>query len=149
MLLGIGPAMKSGGVHITTPHHTPDITPTIGRILDFETPGATGSVMTDILEVPQTEKILPIPQKFSIAMKNFPNPFNASTRISYRLFQADFVSLAIYDLGGRLIETLVNEKQTAGDQSIIWHGQNQAAGIYFYRLTTGGVSMIGKCLLLK
>lgn len=149
MLLGIGPAVKSGGAHISRPHNITDITPTIGRILDFETPYAVGSVMTDILEIPETDKVLSEPGKFSITMNNYPNPFNAATRITYRLSQTDFVNLAIYDLGGHLIETLVNGKQSAGDQSIIWNGQNQAAGIYFYRLTTVGVSMIGKCLLLK
>ena len=82
-------------------------------------------------------------------MKNYPNPFNPSTHISYQLSGDGFVNLSVYDLAGHLVETLVNGKQSAGDQFITWNGQNQAAGIYFYRLTTGGVSTIGKCLLLK
>jgi len=71
---------------------------------------------------------------------NYPNPFNSSTTISYLIHKDGLVQLKIYDISGRLVTTLVNEKQPAGTYRIIWQGQTQAAkpvssGIYFCNLS--------------
>jgi hypothetical protein len=150
MMLGIGPAVKSGGMRISHPYYLPDITPTIGRILDFETPLVSGMVMTEFLEIPE-EKIndVPRPGTFQIAIKNYPNPFNSSTSITYELSLNSKVSLSVYNLTGDLVETLVDEVQTAGCKTVIWKGQNKAAGLYFFRLGVDGISKTSKGLLLK
>jgi len=150
MMLGIGPAVKNGGVHISHPYYLPDITPTIGRILDFATPLASGKVMTDFLEIPVEENItFSKPETYPIAVKNYPNPFNSSTRIIYELSQGGKVNLAVYDLNGHLIETLVDEIQTAGAKAIAWKGQNHSAGLYFFRLSVDGIRTTTKGFLLK
>lgn len=70
-----------------------------------------------------------------ILEQNYPNPFNASTIIQYDLKKSVNVKLEVYDNLGRLIETLVDEKQEAGKHEIEFKGMNYASGIYHYRLT--------------
>jgi len=80
---------------------------------------------------------------------NYPNPFNASTTISYSLSKPSDVKIAIYDMLGRLIETINSETQTAGDHSVIWNADNFASGIYFYRITAGELEQTEQMTLLK
>ncbi len=71
--------------------------------------------------------------------QNYPNPFNPKTNISYQLSTASYVTLKIYDLLGREIETLVDGLNEAGSQSVEWNAKSASgglpSGIYFYRLT--------------
>jgi hypothetical protein len=67
-------------------------------------------------------------------LQNQPNPFNKLTAISYQLRAPSHTTLKIYDLIGRLVETLVNEHQEPGIYQLRWNGKDQASGIYFYRL---------------
>ncbi|MDW7680883.1 MAG: FlgD immunoglobulin-like domain containing protein, partial [bacterium] len=78
------------------------------------------------------------PKKFEL-VQNYPNPFNPQTRIQYQLARPAEVRLEIFNLLGKKVITLVNEKQPAGIHSTSWDGRdatgNQAAsGVYFYRL---------------
>jgi len=77
-----------------------------------------------------------IPTSFALA-QNYPNPFNPTTRISYMLPSSEFVSLKVYDIIGREIQTLVSEVQTAGTYSINFDANELTGGIYFYRLQIG------------
>lgn len=83
--------------------------------------------------------------------QNRPNPFHSFTTIRYALPSNLPVHLAIYDITGRLIETLVNESQESGVYQVQWHSNPNRArsGIYFYRLTTGDVTLTRKMILLK
>lgn len=81
--------------------------------------------------------------------QNYPNPFNPSTTISYNLAQNSNVSLDVYDLMGRKVATLVNGKQSAGEQSINFDASNLASGVYIYRLSTGNQVLTKKMILLK
>ncbi len=78
-----------------------------------------------------------------------PNPFNPSTRISYYVPTDANVSVAIYDVSGRLIERLVNERQTAGDHTVEWNASQESSGIYFCRFESHGVVETRKLVLLK
>ncbi|MCP3974392.1 MAG: PKD domain-containing protein [bacterium] len=83
-----------------------------------------------------------------------PNPFNPSTRISFALPTAGPVSLVIYDVGGRLVKTLVNEAVVAGHHHVDWHGKDDsgntmASGTYLYRLRADGVELTQRMVLLK
>ena len=89
-----------------------------------------------------------LPDKFELA-QNYPNPFNMSTVISYELNNDMAVKLDIYDLLGRKIERLVDEKQTAGVHRIRWHANDIASGIYFYRIQAGDYSDSKKMFLIK
>lgn len=89
-----------------------------------------------------------LPVEFSLA-QNYPNPFNASTTIKFSLPEAGDVSIQIYDILGRSIETLISGTQPAGTHSIVWHADNQPSGVYFYRIQAGNYSDQKSCLLLK
>ncbi|OGU57004.1 MAG: hypothetical protein A2V66_05410 [Ignavibacteria bacterium RBG_13_36_8] len=69
--------------------------------------------------------------------QNYPNPFNSSTLISYTVPRSSFVTLKVYDLLGREIQTLVNETQEADSYSIRFDGSRFSTGIYIYRLQSG------------
>jgi uncharacterized delta-60 repeat protein len=69
--------------------------------------------------------------------QNTPNPFHHSTVISYSLPAATHVTLSIYDITGRLVETLVNEVQQPGVHQVRWERKSNPSGVYFYRLEAG------------
>jgi hypothetical protein len=81
--------------------------------------------------------------------QNYPNPFNPITKIEYQIKNADFVSLKIYDINGREVETLVNEKQSPGTYEAIWNASNYPSGIYFYKIQAGDFSETRKMVLIK
>ncbi|MCP4314114.1 MAG: T9SS type A sorting domain-containing protein [Bacteroidetes bacterium] len=67
----------------------------------------------------------------------FPNPFSNTTNISYSIASSGFVSLTVYDMFGREIQTLVNESQNPGKHSVEFDTGQLSSGIYFYRLQVG------------
>jgi hypothetical protein len=81
--------------------------------------------------------------------QNYPNPFNSSTIIKYSLPQQEEVKLSLYDLLGRLITTLVNEKKNAGEHQIELNTKNLPSGVYFYQLNADNVILTNKLILLK
>jgi photosystem II stability/assembly factor-like uncharacterized protein len=81
--------------------------------------------------------------------QNYPNPFNPSTTINYSLPRSSRVILRIYDVLGREVRTLVDEKQNAGSHNIMFRAGNLPSGVYFYRLEAGTFSETKKLLLLK
>ena len=89
-----------------------------------------------------------IPTEFALS-QNYPNPFNPSTTILYQLPKSTHVKLSIYDITGKLVETLVNEYKNAGYYSIEWNAENSSSGIYLYRIDAGEFSNVRKCLIVK
>ncbi len=86
--------------------------------------------------------------------QNFPNPFNPSTKITYRLNKAAQVRLSVYDITGREVNQLINKYQTVGDYNIAWNsndqgGQKMASGMYFARLNVDNESVTRKMVLTK
>jgi hypothetical protein len=94
------------------------------------------------------ERPRPGVQRFDLA-QNYPNPFRRLTTISYSLAGAARVALEVYDVTGRLTETLVDERQTAGLHQILWDARGQHSGIYFYRLTSGEFVTSRKLVLAR
>ncbi len=84
-----------------------------------------------------------------VITKNFPNPFNASTRIEYTLKVDSFVELEIYDLIGRKVKTLISEFKNIGEHFVYWHPEKQASGVYFSRLKIGSENQVNKMIYLK
>jgi hypothetical protein len=78
-----------------------------------------------------------------------PNPFNPSTIISYELRAASQVSLKVYDTAGRLITTLVDERQPAGSHGATFDGRTLSSGIYLAKLQAGEFTAVQKMVLLK
>ncbi len=89
-----------------------------------------------------------LPQKY-ILKQNYPNPFNPTTIISYSIPKESHVSLIIYDMLGRNVATLVNERQSEGSYKVNFDASQLSAGIYFYKINAGEFTSIKKMLLLK
>ena len=90
----------------------------------------------------------PITKSFSLS-QNYPNPFNPSTIINYQLPTNSHVTLKVYDVLGREVTTLVNEREQAGTHGVKFDGTNLPSGVYFYRLQTQTYSDTKKLLLIK
>jgi hypothetical protein len=84
-----------------------------------------------------------------LLFQNYPNPFNPTTIIQYALPKFSFIKLEIFDMLGRKIETLVNEKQTAGVYETKFNASQYQNGVYFYRLTAEGFRETKKMILIK
>ncbi len=91
----------------------------------------------------------PISIPSSITISAYPNPFNASTTISYDLPEKADISLEVYDVLGRKIETLISTTQPAGHHQAVWHAGDLPSGVYFYKLTTGEHTRTEKMVLMK
>lgn len=81
--------------------------------------------------------------------KNFPNPFNPSTTISFVLPQATYVSLTVYDRLGREVIVLIDQNLDQGEQSVEFNASEYPSGIYFYRIKTPEKTEVRKMLLTK
>ena len=93
------------------------------------------------------------PESFFLG-HNFPNPFNPTTILNYRLNKAAFVRLSVYDITGREVSRLINQYQYAGEYNVTWdsnsnNGQKMASGIYIARLSVDNKSFSQKMLLTK
>ena len=87
-------------------------------------------------------------------MQNSPNPFNPSTSIKYYIPQKEDVTITIYDMLGREVNTLINKQTAAGYHIVFWNGKdlygnNAASGVYLYRLKAGNFIQTKKMALLK
>jgi len=86
--------------------------------------------------------------------QNYPNPFNPSTTIRYSIVKPDNVSIKIFDVLGREVNTLVNDFKENGNYQVQWNGENNLgykvnSGIYFYRIEAGLFVNTKKMILLK
>ncbi len=89
-----------------------------------------------------------IPNKY-LLHQNYPNPFNPKTNIKYQLSQTKNVTLTVYDILGKMVNILVNQKQNPGIYEIIFDGSNLASGVYYYRLTAGDFTDIKSMIMIK
>ncbi len=92
-------------------------------------------------------------KSFSLA-QNYPNPFNPTTTIRFQLNRAADIELAVYDLSGRLVRTLMRSPQRAGMHTLQWdgrdaNGQAVASGVYLYRLRSGGQVQVRRMVVLR
>lgn len=81
--------------------------------------------------------------------QNYPNPFNPSTMIRFQLPVSSYVSLKVYDLLGREVANLVDERESSGSHSVRFDASGLASGIYIYRLSTGDQAITRKMILMK
>ena len=79
----------------------------------------------------------------------YPNPFNSETRIRYDLLKRESVEISVYDLQGRLVETLADEVQSAGRHELNLAMRDVASGVYFVQLRTSEAHRVQKVVLLK
>ncbi len=81
--------------------------------------------------------------------QNYPNPFNENTNFHFQLPRAGHVTIAIYNLSGQLIITLVNETKSKGSHPVTWNADHIPSGVYFIRMKTENFSSVRKALLIK
>jgi photosystem II stability/assembly factor-like uncharacterized protein len=91
-----------------------------------------------------------LPDKYELYQNN-PNPFNPTTNIKYQISNnlSQQVTLKVYDMLGKEIATLVNEKQSPGMYEVTFDGSNFASGVYFYRIQAGDFVQVKKMLMIK
>ena len=80
--------------------------------------------------------------------QNYPNPFNPTTIINYAMANSSYVTLKVYDMLGNEVVTLVDSYQSSGNHSAKWNAGDIASGIYFYTLTSNGIKIETRKMLL-
>jgi hypothetical protein len=103
---------------------------------------STKLVLTGVEE----KKILPTVYDLQ---QNYPNPFNPTTVISYQLPVNGYVTLKVFDLLGREVAVLVNEKKEARSHTVHFDGSGLSSGVYFYQLRGGDFVKTRKLILQK
>jgi len=89
-----------------------------------------------------------MPPTFALE-QNYPNPFNPATEIKYQLAASGFVTLRVYDVIGRNVSTLINERQNAGEHSVTFNAAGLPTGVYFYKLSAGNFVQTRKLILIN
>jgi len=87
------------------------------------------------------------PEKFLLG-QNYPNPFNAISKIKYSIRKNSDVRIIVYDITGRIAETLIDEKQNAGEYELKFDGNLFSSGIYFYSLYADNVKIDTKKMVM-
>lgn len=100
------------------------------------------------------EPMLTPDARAALSMNIYPNPFNPTTRIDYTADGTSNVRIAVYDVAGRLVRTLVDETRSAGAHSTMWNGRDArggsvASGVYFVRFEMGAQTTIRKAVLTQ
>ena len=111
---------------------------------DYGTPGrawddTTSAGIDDIIGLPKEYVLYPA----------YPNPFNPTTTIRFSVAATHASLLQVYDITGRVVETLVNKRLISGVHEIIWNASNQSSGVYFVRLSNNTFRQTQKLILLK
>ena len=89
-----------------------------------------------------------IPKEFDL-FQNYPNPFNPTTSIRYDVPKSSHVSIMIYDVTGKTVETLVEQQLEAGSYEATWDASKYSSGVYFYKITAADFSSVKRMVLLK
>ncbi len=89
-----------------------------------------------------------VPERYDM-FQNYPNPFNPSTKIRFDLPAASDVTLAVYDISGKLVSEMYRGKLQAGNYEYKWNAGNLSSGVYFYRIQAGEFTKTMRMMLLK
>jgi len=79
----------------------------------------------------------------------YPNPFNSTTRLSFGVPNATDVTIAVFGIDGRLVETIINDRLEAGRYSVAWNGHNYSTGLYVLRMDAGYYTSARRLVLVK
>jgi hypothetical protein len=79
----------------------------------------------------------------------YPNPFNSTTSITFQTANPSQVSLAVYDLNGRLVDVMIDERLSGGIHAFSWQPESLASGLYIVRLDAGGMAQTRKVVLMR
>lgn len=113
-----------------------------------ETMKLVSNPVSDLPVIPTSiEGIDDLPKKFGLS-QNYPNPFNPSTTISYALPKASVVSIDVFNILGRKVGSLVNQRKAAGNHTVLFQAGNLSSGVYFYTLRIEGKILKSQRMLL-
>lgn len=103
--------------------------------------------------VHETATLSETPKQFTV-LRNFPNPFNPSTNIVFRIPSPGFTTLSIYNVGGQKVRELIAKNMPAGVHTVTWDGRDSAGervstGVYFSLMTSGKITGTGRMMLIK
>jgi len=115
---------------------------------DFEANLPIEGVSDPFDQIALTQVDYTVPETYEVHGA-YPNPFNPSTTISFALPQDAKVLLSVYDVNGRLVETLVNGNRSAGVHDVTFDASSLSSGVYLYRLEAGDFNATGKMILMK
>ena len=147
MLLALGKDIPANEIIDETTWQI-DIAPTVGELMEFQTPLSPGTSLLEKTTEITTDENGKFVSGFELG-QNFPNPFNPSTEITFSIPQKTFVNLKVHNLLGEQITTLVNEEKESGTISINFNASGLPSGIYFYTLTAGNFIKTQKMILNK
>ena len=115
-----------------------------------------GCYVLNILDLNQIVKIenLTLVPLSTLNLRNYPNPFNPETTISFEISKPGDVILDVFNLKGQLIKRLINNQMTAGKHNVIWDGKDNngkicSSGVYYYRIESNGITETKKMVLMK
>lgn len=117
-------------------------------------PLTTGELMIRAIVEYTTDNDDNVAPVFTLDARNFPNPFNPETTISFSVPVSGPTTLKVYNLKGQVIRTLVNDAREAGRHSVVWNGKDDngnsvSSGMYFFRVHNDGKHVTRKMLLSK
>ena len=114
--------------------------------------------MSPVINIPATleveylgnDDMASLPKEFALH-PNYPNPFNPVTAIRFDIpAETQYaISLQVYDISGRMVETLMNEKLELGQHEIQWNASQHSSGVYFLRMNAVSITKTQKMILLK
>lgn len=112
--------------------------------------GQLGEIILDV-DITKSQPVIPV--RYNL-YSNYPNPFNPATTIQYDLPEQTLVTINVYNVLGKLVDTLVEQVEDPGNKSIIWDGtdsigQPVGSGIYFYQMQAGDYGETCKMVLIK
>ncbi len=84
-----------------------------------------------------------------LELRNYPNPFTGTTTIAYKMTKDSHVNLSVYDVSGRIVETLVDEARTAGEHTVQFTPEFSSSSTYFIKITTDYHTSTRKMMMLK
>ena len=148
------PAMGVAGDEITAGYFDEGDVPVFkvlkqstGQIIELE-----GDIPTwetnGVFVLGRLAEMLPLPETFSMG-NAYPNPFNPTTTIKFSLPIETKMSIDVYDIKGRFIETLIERNMLSGYHSIIWNASSYSSGIYFIKMQAGSYIRTQKLMLVK
>jgi hypothetical protein len=146
------PAMGYDGSDFTTGYMEAGSTPQFKLLQNGELIDLEGDIPSwennQLYMVESLAETVALPATFTLN-RNYPNPFNPVTTLSFSIPIDSEVSLSIYNLQGREVATLVDANIDAGYHSVIWNANIQSSGVYFVKMISGDFVRSQKLMLIK
>ena len=118
----------------------------VGIFIQEITTSATHFIDTNSVSISQISSFIPTEYKI---YQNYPNPFNPSTKIKFDVPKLSDVKLTVYDISGKEMEVLINNKLSPGSYEFKWDASNLSSGVYFYRIQSQDFIETKRMLLIK